>query len=139
MGADIPWQNPDLAFLIYKLQQLNKDILPCNEQPTRFDLVNGKEVLQLYHPQEVFALNLHCYLCSVVPALRCCMDVQFSDGNNTLLQYVSSYVSKWQDAYSTDKLFSRLTSPYQATYRHIKELNVWKPEMFLCMSSIKMS
>ena len=111
MRGDIPWRNPDLAF-IYKLQQSNKGILPCNEQPTSFDSANGKEVLQLYHPQEAFALNVHCYLSSVVPALPCQMDVQFSDGNYMLLRYVSSYVSNWQDAYSTDKLFSRSTSPY---------------------------
>ena len=30
-------------------------------------------------------------------------------------------VSKWQDAYSTEKLFSKSTSPYQTAYRHIKE------------------
>ena len=99
--SDIPWGNPDLAFLIYKLQQSNKGVLACNEQPTTITNVNGKDVLQLHHPQEAFALNLRCYLSSVVSALRCRKDVQFSDGNDMLLRYISSYVSKWQDVHST--------------------------------------
>ena len=141
--ADTPWQNSDLAFLVYKLQHSNKGILPCNKEATTFANANGNDVLQLYHPQEAFALNLRCYLSSVVPALCCHVDVtwikRFPDGNDMLLRYVSSYVSKWQDAYSTEKLFSRSTSPYLAAYRHIKEMNVCEPEMWLYMLSIKIS
>ena len=118
--ADIPWENPNLAFHIYKLQQSDKGVLEYNDSPTKFENMNGNEVLQLYHPQEVFALNLRCYLSTVVPALRCGMDLQFGDGNDMLFRYVSSYVSKRQDAYSCEKLFSKATSPYQAAYRHIK-------------------
>ena len=38
---------------------------------------NGNDVLQLYHPQEAFALNLR-YLSSVVPALCCHVDKTIS-------------------------------------------------------------
>ena len=137
--ADIPWENPDLAFLVYKLQQSDKSALPYNDNPTTFAKVNGKDILQLYHPQEAFALNLRCYLSSLLPALRCRMDLQFSDGNDMLLRYVSSYVSKNSDGYTNDRLFSRLTSPFQAAYRHIKDMNVCEPEMWMSMSSIKIS
>ena len=90
--ANIPWDNPDLAFLVYKLQQLDKNRLSCNDNPSQFVNINGNQILQLYHPQEVFAINLRCYLSSLLPALRCQRDLQFSDGNDMLLRYVSSYV-----------------------------------------------
>ena len=45
------------------------------------------------------------------------MDVQSSDGKGMILKYVTSYVSKWHDAYSNDALFSLLVGPYQAAYR----------------------
>ena len=56
--ADIPWENPDLAFLVYKLQQSDKSALAYSDNPTTFVNVNGKDILQLYHPQEAFALDL---------------------------------------------------------------------------------
>lgn len=137
--ADIPWEDPNLAFLVHKLQQSDKGAVECNESATQFVMHNRSCVLQLYHPQEAFAINLRCYLSTLLPALRCRMDLQFSNGNDMLLRYVSSYVSKWQDGYTSERLFSKLTSPYQAAYRHTKETNVCEPEMWLYMSSIKMS
>lgn len=137
--ADVPWENPNLAFLVHKLQQSDKGALECNETTSQFVVHNGNSVLQVYHPQEAFALNLRCYLSTLLPALRCRMDLQFSNGNDMLLQYVSSYVSKWQDAYSSERLFSKQTSPYQAAYRHIKDINVCEPEMWFYMSSMKMA
>lgn len=137
--ADVPWENPNLAFLVHKLQQSDKGALECNETTSQFVVHNGNSVLQVYHPQEAFALNLRCYLSTLLPALRCRMDLQFSNGNDMLLQHVSSYVSKWQYAYSSERLFSKQTSPYQAAYRHIKDINVCEPEMWFYMSSMKMA
>ena len=137
--ADIPWEDPKLAFLVHKLQQSDKGALEHNEASTRFVDHNGNCVLHLYHPKEAFAINLHCYLSTVLPTLRCRMDFQFTNGNDMLLRYVCSYVSKWQDAYSNERLFSKQTSPYQAAYRHIKDTNICEPEMWLYMSSMKMS
>ena len=31
------------------------------------------------------------------------------------------------------------SSPYQAAYRHLKEINVYKPEIWMSMSSVKIS
>ena len=56
-----------------------------------------------------------------------------------LLRYVTSYVSKWKDAYSNDALYSRYVTPYQAAYRHLKEMQPCEPEMWMHMSPIKFS
>ena len=56
-----------------------------------------------------------------------------------LLRYVTSYVSKWKDAYSNDALYSRYVTPYQAADRHLKEMQLCEPEMWMHMSPIKLS
>ena len=56
-----------------------------------------------------------------------------------ILQYVASDVSKWQDAYSNDAIFSTHIGPHQAAYRHVRTLKPLEPEMWLALSSIKMS
>ena len=56
-----------------------------------------------------------------------------------ILRYVTSYVSKWKDAYSNRALYSTNVGPYQAAYRHVKEMQPCEPEMWLSMTSIKMS
>ena len=67
------------------------------------------------------------------------MDIQFADGKAMLLRYVTSYVSKWKDAYSNDALYSHHVTPYQAAYRHLEEMQPCEPEMWLQMSPIKFS
>ena len=78
--ADIPWEDPNLAFLVNKLQQSDKGAVECNESATQFVMHIGSCVLQLYHSQEAFAINLRCYLSTLLPELRCQMDLQLSNG-----------------------------------------------------------
>ena len=66
------------------------------------------------------------------------MGIQFADGN-AMLQYVTSYVSKWKDPYSNNTLYSHHVTPYQAAYRHVKEMQPCDPEMWLHMLPIKVS
>ena len=53
--------------------------------------------------------------------------------------YVTSYVSKWKDAYNNDALYSPHTTPYQAAYRHIREMEPCEPEMWFQLTSMKCS
>ena len=56
-------------------------------------------------------LKHRAYIMSLLPALKCRMDVQTTDGRSMLLRYVTNYVTTWQDAYSDNALYSmHLTS-----------------------------
>ena len=92
-------------------QKLAKGALHLKNTPTEFVNRQGNKVLELYHPSDAFALNLRAYIMSLLPALKCRMDVQTTDGRSMLLRYVTNYVTKWQDAYSDNALYSmHLTS-----------------------------
>ena len=121
------------------LQGSDKRSHPLNNNPSVFQNSGEQNVLNLYYPEESFALNLRAYILTLIPSLRCRMDIQFSDGKAMLLRYVTSYVSKWKDAYSNDALYSRYVTPYQAAYRHLKEMQPCEPEMWMHMSPIKFS
>lgn len=135
--ADIPWQDPEAAFLVNRLQKSDQRALPMSLEDTQVTRSNGESVLQLYHPPEAFAINLRAYITTLLPTLKCSMDVQSTDGKSMILRYVTSYVSKWQDAYANDALYSTHVTAYQAAYRHLKEYKPSEPEMWLQLSSKK--
>ena len=97
------------------------------------------QVLRLHHPAEAFAVNLCGYISSLVPSLKCRMDVQTSDGRGMVVRYVASYVSKWQDSYQNDSLYSKHVGPNQAAYKHLSCLKPLEPEMWLALTSMKPS
>ena len=131
LRADIPWHDPDLAFIVQSLQKSDKGCLPINPEPTEFVEENNRVKLSLHYPPEAFAMNLRAYLSTVLPALKCRMDVQLTDGKAMILRYVTSYVSKWHDGYSNQGLYSMHITPYQAAYRHLWEMQPCEPEMWL--------
>ena len=137
--ADIPWADPELSYQISKLQKSDKGAVHLRNEPTQVECINDVKVLKLYHPADAFALNLRAYISSLVPSLRCRMDVQTSDGHGMLLRYVTSYVSKWHDSFQSDALYSVHVGPYQAAYRHLISLKPLEPEMWLALTSTKMS
>lgn len=82
-----------MAFLVSSLQKSSKPS-PClsvNDQPT---CIADKQI-QVSHKADAVALNLRAYIDTLLPTLKCSMDVQTSDGRGMVLKYVSSYVSKW--------------------------------------------
>ena len=95
--------------------------------------------MSFYHPADAFELNLRAYISTLLPSLKCRMDVQSSDGKSMIVRYVVSYVSKWHDAYSNDALFSLHVGPYQAAYRHLRALRPLEPEMWMSLSSQKIA
>ena len=117
----------------------DKSSLPLRETPTHVsDEANG-QVLHLHHPADAFAVNLRAYISCLIPSLRCRMDVQTSEGRAMILRYVTSYVSKWQDAYDNDAMYSVHVGSYQAAYRYVRSIKPLEPEMWLQLSSTKMS
>ena len=139
LRGDIPWSEPDLAFQVSSLQRSDKGALAANENSTDIITLTDSKILRLHHPTDAFALNLRGYISSLIPSLRCRMDVQTSDGRSMILRYVTSYVSKWQDAYANDALYSVHVGPNQAAYKHLSCLKPLEPEMWLTLTSTKVS
>lgn len=109
------------------------------QQETRVSSHNGRQLLQLFHPSEAFAKFLRAYVSTILPSLKCGMDIQTSDGKGMLLRYAASYVSKWHDAFNSNAMFSIRTGPYQAAYRHLRGLPPREPEMWMSLSTKKIA
>ena len=140
INAHIPLDDRDMSFLVHDLQQSHKTALSVQEEPTclRQDHL-GKLHLSLHYPQTAFALNLRAYVSSLLPFLKCRMDVQFSDQCGMLMRYVTNYVSKFKDSRSTEALYSTHLQPASAAYRHLRDMKPCEPEMVMSLSSIKMA
>ena len=123
--ADVPWSD--------------KGAMPLNDSATQVVLTSGTPLLKLYHPADAFAVNLHAYISSLLLSLKCRMIVQTSDSHGMLLRYVTSYVSKWQDSFYSDSLYSVHVGPYQEAYKHLMCMKPLEPEMWMSLSSTKMS
>ncbi len=140
INAHIPYSDRELGFLVHDLQQSHKTVLPVNENPTCLTTdEEGKSHLLLHYPQSAFALKLRAYISSVLPFLKCRMDVQFSDHGGMLMHYVTNYVSKFKDSQSTESLYSTRLVPTEAAYRHLRDMKPCEPEMVVTLSSVKMA
>lgn len=114
--ADIPDDQPDIAYLASKHQRSHKpsSSLQLQTESSFLEEKDGKHLLRLKHAADAFALNLRAYIDTLLPAFQCSMDFQTTDGRAMLLRYVSSYVTKWQDGISTDALYAYHISGGQA-------------------------
>ena len=135
--ANIPWSNKLPTEQVLNLQPSEKPGVPLFQEATKVSHHNGKQILQLFHPSETFAINIRAYVSTILPALKCRMDIQTSDGKGMLLRYAANYVSKWHDAFNSDAMFSIPTGPYQAAYRHLQGLRPREPEMWMSLSAKK--
>ena len=84
-------------------------------------------------------MNLRAYIDPILPTLKCSMDYQITDGNAMLLRYVTSYVTKWQDASHIDSLYSYKLQDYKAAVKHLMSNRPAEPEMWLELSSKKVA
>ena len=139
--ADIPAENEEMAFRVYKCQKSDKPshCLQVQENATFCTDTEGNKTLHLRHPADAFAVNLRAYIDTLVPSLKCSMDVQTSDGHGMLLKYVASYVAKWQDSLPVDSLYCFDLSGRQAAFRYLTCHNPCEPEMALTISPIKVA
>ena len=137
--ANIPWADVDSAYFVYTLQKSDKDSLPINDNATKVETEHGCSILKICHSKEAFEQNIRGYISTLLPALQCRMDIQSSDGHGLLLKYVSSYVAKGHDAYHSKCLYSPNTTPYEAAYRHLRDMKPLEPEMWLLLSLKKIA
>ncbi|KAK3735217.1 hypothetical protein QZH41_001202 [Actinostola sp. cb2023] len=120
------------------LQPSSKDALPLNNLPTNIvtDL-SGKKELRIYHPADAFEKNLRAYISSILPFLKCRMDVQATDHKGMILRYVTAYVSKFKDQQTSQALYSRHINSAMAAYRHLSDMKPLEPEMVVTLSASK--
>ena len=137
--ASCPDDTSDLKYCVKKYQYSSHSSIPVSEEDTHFvDTPSGRQMI-IYHPREAFVTGLCGYIATLLPMLKCPIDVQISDGKEMLLRYVTSYVSKWQDSFATKGMYNRCVTPCQAAMRHLKDLHPCKPEMWMTFTSIKAS
>ena len=101
----------DRAYDVCNLQPSREGALPKNEEPNNVLNIDQHEYLKLHHPEDAFAKNLRGYVSTVMPALKCRMDMRRTDRCSTIVTYVSSYATKWHDAYDGDPMHSRQVGP----------------------------
>ena len=130
--ADIHRSHPDLAFLVHKLQpsDAKSHCLNLQYENSFFHLENGKYVPHLKHPAKEFALNFWAYISTIIPALKCRMDFQTTDGVAMLLRYVTSYVAKSQDATQIDSMYLYELQGRQAAVHYLMQNTPAEPEMW---------
>ena len=64
--ADVPWENPDLAYLASDLQKSNTSALHLKTSPTEVTSHQGTPSLSFYHPADAFELNLRAYISTLL-------------------------------------------------------------------------
>ena len=94
-----------------------------------FTLESNKHIQHLKHPAEEFALNLHAYILTVLPALKWRIDYQTIDGMAMLVGYVTSYVTKSQDSPTIDSMYSYHLEGRDAAARYLMRHKPAEPEM----------
>ena len=137
--ADIPFENPDLAYYVHKLQPSDKksNCLNLQAQNTYFSFESGKHVHHIKHPADAFALNLRAYIDTLLPSLKCRVDYQTTDGVAMLLKYVTPYVTKCHDANTVDALYSYHINGRQVAVRYLMSDMPAEPEMYFYLYSKK--
>ena len=130
MSATMPPEDSDLAGYVRGSQQDHdrESKWPVFEQPSFYDKDN--ETLHLHHAEEDHDLGLRAYFPDVMDALRCHQDLQLSDGEALLLQYVSKYVSKFSDS-SYDEWLNDQAGADSVARRVLFEYHPLEPEMIL--------
>jgi len=99
--------------------------------------LSGKKELRIYHPADAFEKNLRAYISSILPFLKCRMDVQATDHKGMILRYVTAYVSKFKDQQTSQALYSRHINSAMAAYRHLSDMKPLEPEMVVTLSASK--
>ena len=136
--ADIPWSNKLLAQQVLHLQPSDKPGVFLSTRNKSFKS-QWQTIITIVSSFKAFAKFLRAYVSTILPSLKCRMDIQTSDGKGMLLRYAASCVSKWHDAFNSDAMFSIRTGPYQAAYRHLRGLRPREPEMWMSLSTKKIA
>ena len=137
VSATVPEDNEVLANLVEGSQRSwTGSGWPQQEEVSFFD--ETTQTLRLQHTAEDFCKTnskgvpegVRAYLVDVLASLACHVDVQASDGQGMLLRYVSGYVPKFSDAFTSEWLNDE-ASDYAIAKRVLCDYHPLEPEMTL--------
>eukprot|EP00438_Fugacium_kawagutii_P025234 Skav236123 [mRNA] locus=scaffold900:1522:8592:- [translate_table: standard] len=137
VSATVPADNEVMASLVEGSQRSwTGSGWPKEEGPSRYEESTG--LLRLHHSEADFCTyradgtpeGIRAYLTDILASLRCHVDVQMSDGRGMLLKYVSGYVPKFSDSFTTDWLCDQ-GSDYAIAKRVLTDYHPLVPEMTL--------
>ena len=137
LAATVPADNPVMSSLVEGSQRSwTGSGWPQESGASRFDASTG--VLRLHHTESDFCRynaagvpeGVRGYVKDLLSSLHCHIDVQMSDGRGMLLRYVSGYVPKFSDSFTTDWL-ADACSDYAVARRVLTDYHPLEPEMTL--------
>ena len=137
ISATVPQDNPVMANLVEGSQRSwTGSGWERESKESYFDSETGR--LHLHHSDSDYckrkpdgtAEGIRAYITDVLAALFCHVDVQMSDGRMLLLRYVSGYVPKFSDSFTTDWLNDQ-GSAYSIAKRVLSDYHPLFPEMTL--------
>ena len=137
ISASVPQDNPVMANLVEGSQRSwTGSGWQKENKASHFDSETGR--LHLHHSDSDYCKRkpdgtpegIRAYIIDVLAALFCHVDVQMSDGRMLLLRYVSGYVPKFSDSFTTDWLNDQ-GSAYAIAKRVLSDYHPLFPEMAL--------
>ena len=137
VAATVPEDNEVVASLVNGSQRSwTGSGWPRHDGSSFYDAEKG--LLRLRHTAEDWctrnssgtAEGVRAYLVDLLTSLHCHVDVQMSDGRGLLLKYVSGYVPKFSDSFTTDWL-NDACSDYCVAKRVLCDYHPLEPEMAL--------
>ena len=137
VSATVPANNPVQESLVEGSQRSwTGSGWPKEPKASYYDADAG--VLHLQHKKEDWSKynsakvpeGIRAYMPDLLNSLHCHVDVQASDGRGMLLKYVSGYVPKFSDSFTTDWL-SDQCSDYAIAKRVLTDYHPLEPEMTL--------
>ena len=137
--GDLPHIDSYLHPYVQRFQTSHTSSLPIHDNVTNVVRTQSGPKLQISHPDNAFAIGLRAYIDTVLPALQCSMDVQVANDNSLILQYVAGYVSKWKESFHADSIFTAQAPPALTAFRYIASLSICEPEMWMLLTSKKLS
>ena len=138
MHAPVPWDNAHDAFLVANAQKSHQSCLLVNNAPDAFITdANGNTTLQFQYTEDDAKRNIRGYITTLLGSLKCRTDVQLADGKAMLLKYVSSYVAKMHESATSEGLYCKDVTGYQAAHSFLRRVRPLEPEMVFQLSNIK--
>ena len=138
LSATVPDDNPVMASLVEGSQRSwTGSGWPLHPGASHYDASDG--VLRLQHKESDFCTyndatgdpeGVRGYIKDLLASLHCHIDVQMSDGRGMLLRYVSGYVPKFSDSFTTEWL-ADACSDYAVARRVLTDYHPMEPEMTL--------
>ncbi len=139
ISGDIPNEDSPLSQFVNRFQKSDRSSLPISSKPTHIVNNENGQSIMISHSSEAVSAGLRAYIDTVLPALKCQMDVQTGDGNALLLKYVSSYVTKCKESYHRENHLSANSTPALCAFKYLASLDICEAEMWALLTNKKIS